>query len=195
MKMLAILLAPLIIIISACGQNAVRESNNSTFSNQSTGDLTVNISDLEIKDAKIASGKNIECGKIESNARLFLVFSYKVSWRFVNFTRESPTYYAHIDLIGNNGAYNPEIKPNKISMEMKDYKPGLILNGEKNQLISHELDYGSICTIKETKKPIPGDANHVNVETTHTMTIPGNGKFSLTVSINGQKLSKDFIVH
>jgi len=156
----------------------------------------VSISDLVIKEAKIIHvEKPRNCGITgESNIALFLVYNYNITWTYPKPVKEIQLPYnpQKITVESHDGNYLTSDQ-DKLS-EVESHTSSLTTTGDTTESRSIKLTLGAICKSIEIKLPsIPGLTNSGSVGGRYEMISPQPGKFTLTLSVDGQQLSKEFV--
>jgi len=182
----------------ACQQCPTCESSRDKLASDET-QARVFISDLSVKDAKITRlGKAVKCESVDkvSDIALFLVYEYNITWKFPQVKEfKVPPYNPQVTVIGegDSGEYQAT---DKLFPEVKEYKSSLTPSGDVTQFRSSvKLTLGPTCESVQLKAPyMEGIFKPDGMIESHKIISPKPGKFTLTLFVDGQELSKEFVV-
>jgi hypothetical protein len=182
----------------ACESCPTCESSKETHVSDETR-ARVFISDLVVKEAKITRlGKPVKCEKIDkvSDVALFLVYGYNITWKFPKFFKEvkAPPYNPQATVVGEGDAGEYQ-STDKLFPEIGKYESSLTPNGDVTQFRSSvKLTLGPTCESIQLKAPYMKEIFKPDgMIESHKIISPKPGKFTLTLSIDGQQLSKEFV--
>ncbi|OQW91887.1 MAG: hypothetical protein BWK78_03300 [Thiotrichaceae bacterium IS1] len=178
------------------------------------------ISDLVVKEAKITRlGKPVKCENLDkvSDVALFLVYGYNITWKFPESFKSggfefnlSPNQQSPLKKDGVEiklPPYNPQVTvvgegdsreyqtTDKSLPEIEKHESSLTPNDDITQSRSSvKLILGPTCESTQLKIPyVKGGTKPDAVVGTSAIVSPKPGKFTLTLSVDGQQLSKEFV--